>query len=74
MSGDREKGELSIPVLSKDPVKEDEKPKHDGSNDKPLANGKDGKKDDAEVNDMVSFPGLSLQGLKLTNSRRRISN
>jgi len=57
MSDDREKGELSIPVLSKDPVKEDEKSKqkHDGSNDKPLANGKDGKKDDAEVNDMVSY-------------------
>jgi hypothetical protein len=55
MSDDREKGEWSIPVLSKDPVEEDDKPKHDGSNDKPLANGKDDKKDDAEVNDMVSF-------------------
>jgi len=59
MSDDREKGELSIPVLSKDPVKEDEKSKqkHDGSNDKPLANGK---KDDAEVNDMVSYQHLFL--------------
>jgi len=65
MSDDREKGELSIPVLSKDPVKEDEKPKHDGSNDKPLANGKDGKKDDAEVNDMVSSLHHSREGIKL---------
>jgi hypothetical protein len=61
MSDDREKGEWSIPVLSKDPVEEDDKPKHDGSNDKPLANGKDDKKDDAEVNDMVSFIMPSLE-------------
>jgi hypothetical protein len=61
MSDDREKGEWSIPVLSKDPVEEDDKSKHDGSNDKPLANGKDDKKDDAEVNDMVSFIMPSLE-------------
>jgi len=74
MSDDREKGEWSIPVLSKDPVKEDEKPKHDGSNDKPLANGKDDKKDDAEANDMVSFIIHSYEEIKLMSSRRKISS
>jgi len=64
MSDDREKGEWSIPVLSKDPVEDNEKPKHDGSNDKPVVNGKDGKKDEGEVNDMVSSSCLSTIRVK----------
>ena len=55
MSGNREAGELSIPVLSKDPEKKEEEPKHDGSDDKKVnGNGKDGKKDEGELTDMVS--------------------
>lgn len=64
MSDNRETGDWSIPVLSKDPKEEAEKPKHDDSNDKrPNGSGvgKDGKKDDAEVNDMVSSITPSLE-------------
>jgi hypothetical protein len=63
MSDDREKGEFSIPVLSKDPKKDEEKPKHDDSNDKKVNGdggeaGKDGKKDEGELNDMVCLSSL----------------
>jgi hypothetical protein len=59
MSDNRETGEWSIPVLSKDPAeKKDEEPKHDGSDDRKVngnGNGKDEKKDEWELTDMVCY-------------------